>query len=206
MALPPSLLLEARDAVQWVRARYGCTGEQADSTIQDWVDSGALPIEWLGEPPPIRPLSEDLDWFRGTCTRGSRRLPRSYLEDGPQEYGSSERVYHFTIRRKALEEAAEIAEGSATVQKPPAAIAEAAGDKTRRGRSEAPHWSEIKPKAMEWLDEEGAPARGDGGQAALERFVTDRLVEKGHNPSESTVRDHVKRWIAEFEEKRRGSS
>jgi hypothetical protein len=49
---------------------------------------------------------------------------------------------------------------------------------------------------MTWLEENGFPQSGDGEQAALERYVTEFLSGDDFHPSESTVRAHVSRWIA----------
>jgi hypothetical protein len=51
---------------------------------------------------------------------------------------------------------------------------------------------------MDWFDENGFPAPGDGGQAGLERYVADVLAARGHHPAESTIRRHVRKWIDEY--------
>ena len=65
-------------------------------------------------------------------------------------------------------------------------------------RLEAPHWAIGRKSAIEWLEENGFPEPGDGGQAALERYVADVLAARGYHPAESTIRGYVRRWIDEY--------
>jgi hypothetical protein len=51
---------------------------------------------------------------------------------------------------------------------------------------------------MDWLEQNGFPEPGDGGQANLERCVADVLAARGYYPAESTIRRHVRRWIDEY--------
>ena len=51
---------------------------------------------------------------------------------------------------------------------------------------------------MDWLEQNGFPEAGDGGQADLERYVADVLAARGHYPAESTIRGYVRRWIDEY--------
>ncbi len=69
---------------------------------------------------------------------------------------------------------------------------------TSRGRRPAPYWLDAKAEVMRLLRDEGFPEPGDGGQAELERHITDWLAVKDHHPTESTVRDHVSEWIAQY--------
>jgi hypothetical protein len=48
------------------------------------------------------------------------------------------------------------------------------------------------------LEQNGFPEPGDGGQAALERYVADVLAARGYHPAESTIRGYVRRWIDEY--------
>ena len=70
--------------------------------------------------------------------------------------------------------------------------------KKRPVRLEAPHWAIGRKSAIEWLEENGFPEPGDGGQAALERYVADVLAARGYYPAESTIRRYVRRWIDEY--------
>jgi hypothetical protein len=70
--------------------------------------------------------------------------------------------------------------------------------KKRPIQREAPYWAIGRKPAMEWLEENGFPEPGDGGQAALERNVADVLAAGGHYPAESTIRRYVRRWIDEY--------
>jgi hypothetical protein len=51
---------------------------------------------------------------------------------------------------------------------------------------------------MNWLEQNGFPEPGDGGQAKLERHVADVLAARGHHPAESTIRGYVRKWIDEY--------
>jgi hypothetical protein len=76
--------------------------------------------------------------------------------------------------------------------------AEASGAKKRRGgRTEASFWAEASRIALRWLDVEGFPAPYDGNQAKFERHIANWLSARGHNASESAIRRHAVKWIAE---------
>ena len=51
---------------------------------------------------------------------------------------------------------------------------------------------------MDWSEQNGFPEPGDGGQAALERYVAEVLARRGHHPAESTIRGYVRKWIDEY--------
>jgi hypothetical protein len=68
-------------------------------------------------------------------------------------------------------------------------------DIRRRGRIPKPVWNAAEAKAMQWLDDNGYPEPGDGGQAKLEKHIADWLAQRGHHPVESTIRSHVTGWI-----------
>ncbi|GEM_PF-3326335 len=68
----------------------------------------------------------------------------------------------------------------------------------RRGRPPASFWAEAKAEALRQLRDDGFPISGDGGQARLERHITDWLAAKDHHPGEATVRGYVGQWIAEY--------
>jgi hypothetical protein len=68
----------------------------------------------------------------------------------------------------------------------------------RSGRIPKPVWGGAKAEAMRWLDDNGHPQPGDGGQAQLERHIADWLAQRGEHPVESTIRVHVTGWIDEF--------
>jgi hypothetical protein len=77
--------------------------------------------------------------------------------------------------------------------------AERTSAKPRRLRREQDHWPLARAEALKWLDYEGAPmALGD--QAKLEKHIEEFLARQDIHPAESTIRDHVKKWIAEFEQ------
>ena len=64
----------------------------------------------------------------------------------------------------------------------------------RRPSREKPFWPEARKEALKWLEENGFPRPGDGGQAKLEVHV----ARCGYEASESTIRVHVKVWIEEY--------
>jgi hypothetical protein len=66
-----------------------------------------------------------------------------------------------------------------------------------KGRTPRPVWKAAKTEAVQWLDDNGHPQPGDGGQADLERHIADWLAQRGHYPVESTIRMYVTRWIGE---------
>jgi hypothetical protein len=68
----------------------------------------------------------------------------------------------------------------------------------RRPSREKPFWLQARKAAFEWLDEEGFPSTGDGGQAKLEAHIADWLADRSHKAAESTIRKHVKAWIEEY--------
>jgi hypothetical protein len=51
---------------------------------------------------------------------------------------------------------------------------------------------------MDWLEQNGFPEPGDGGQAELEHDVAGVLAARGYHPAESTIRGYVRRWIDEY--------
>ena len=63
--------------------------------------------------------------------------------------------------------------------------------KRRPIRREAPYWAIGRKRAMDWSEQNGFPEPGDGGQAALERYVAEVLARRGHHPAESTIRGYV---------------
>lgn len=61
-----------------------------------------------------------------------------------------------------------------------------------------PFWPKTREAAFEWLTANGCPEKGDGGQARLEAYVADWLAARGYSAGKSTLRGHVRSWIAEF--------
>ena len=61
-----------------------------------------------------------------------------------------------------------------------------------------PWWPDAKRAALAWLEDNGAPARGDGRQGVLESHIGEWLQARGHEAAPSTIRRHVVRWITEF--------
>jgi hypothetical protein len=76
-------------------------------------------------------------------------------------------------------------------------VPKTAAKKPPTARKEGRFWMPARGEAMKWLEEEGCPAQGDGNQARLERHIADSLSSHGHDTSESSIRRHVARWIAE---------
>lgn len=76
-------------------------------------------------------------------------------------------------------------------------VANVAPDTRRPPSREKPFWRDARAVALEWLEENGCPAPGDGHQAMLEEHVNEWLDTRGHEASEATVRRHVVGWIAE---------
>jgi hypothetical protein len=72
------------------------------------------------------------------------------------------------------------------------------GTVVRRPPAEKPFWDKARVEARKWLDEEGFPEPGDGGQAKLEKHIEHWLGLRGHKAVQSTIRSHVGRWIQEF--------
>jgi hypothetical protein len=68
-------------------------------------------------------------------------------------------------------------------------------------RRERLFWSDARAVAMQWLQNNGYPQPGDGGQAGLERHIADWLSRGGNASGEATVRRHVQVWIKEYREK-----
>jgi hypothetical protein len=68
----------------------------------------------------------------------------------------------------------------------------------RRPSRQKPFWSDARKIALEWLDENGYPQPGDGGQAKLESSIAEWLSVRGHRAAESTIREHVSAWIEEY--------
>jgi hypothetical protein len=66
-----------------------------------------------------------------------------------------------------------------------------------RPSREKPFWEAADKVAITWLEDNGCPARGDGNQAELERYIAKWLVDHGHEASDATVRRHVARRISE---------
>ena len=71
-----------------------------------------------------------------------------------------------------------------------------------KGRAPNTYWEQAEPEALGYLDDEGWSAtRGELG--AFEKHMAEFLSAKKHHPSESTLREHCKSWIAKFEAQRR---
>ena len=70
--------------------------------------------------------------------------------------------------------------------------------KKRPIRRVAPYWAIGRKPAMNWLEQNGFPEPGDGGQANLEHYVADVLAARGYHPAESTIRGYVRKWIDEY--------
>jgi hypothetical protein len=70
------------------------------------------------------------------------------------------------------------------------------GRRGGRGRTPKPIWEGAENEMMQWLDNNGCPEPGDGGQAALEDHITDWLAQRGYYLAESTVRAHVGSCLA----------
>ncbi len=71
--------------------------------------------------------------------------------------------------------------------------------KSKRGRQPSPMKANAQEFAMRWLEENGAPQRGDGSQAVLERDILALAGRRGeHELGASTVRNWVREWIDEF--------
>jgi hypothetical protein len=70
-----------------------------------------------------------------------------------------------------------------------------------RGRPPKVDWEEIKRHVFALLDYQGAPNPIDpewGAQAAVEKDIKESLERDGITVAESTVREHVSRFIAEW--------
>jgi hypothetical protein len=80
---------------------------------------------------------------------------------------------------------------------PPVVIVRPASGPKRSSRLK-PFWPKAKEAAFEWLTVNGCQEKGDGGQARLEAYVVDWLDARGYSAGESTVREHVRAWIAGF--------
>ncbi len=72
----------------------------------------------------------------------------------------------------------------------------------RRPSRERPFWPDAREAAITWLDENGYPLSGDGGQTTLEEHIARWLSERGHKAAPSTIRVHVRAWIDEFKSDR----
>lgn len=62
---------------------------------------------------------------------------------------------------------------------------------------EKPFWPAAHAAIFEWLEDNGCPEPGDGGQANIERFIAGWLEDRGHKAGETTIRRHVVRCIRE---------
>jgi hypothetical protein len=71
---------------------------------------------------------------------------------------------------------------------------------SRPQRDTHPKWQGARDAAMEWLSDNGCPARRDGNQAELERHITTWLDKRGYDAGESSIRRHVAGWIKERRE------
>jgi hypothetical protein len=67
--------------------------------------------------------------------------------------------------------------------------------KRRGGRPQAYNWAPALARVDAYLDDNGIPKAGDGGQSALEKLVADHFSHLDKPPAESTIRDHVQRRI-----------
>jgi hypothetical protein len=152
-----------------------------------WHDKRSDPGPAAHEPEPAVPENTD----RGRMYSGKSTTP---FWDKARE-----------LHRAALEklwydkrsESAPATDGPA-----PAAPKGAERGRMHGGKKAAPFWDNAREEAGVWLEEEGCPRPGDGNQAVLEGVIAEWLAKNGYNASESSVRRHVSRWIAEYRKKR----
>ena len=71
------------------------------------------------------------------------------------------------------------------------------GEKRGGGRKPKYEWEPVRRMVMQKLREDGAPKKGDGGQAKLEKFVAEQFLPDAC-PSEAQIRDKVAKWIADY--------
>ncbi len=165
-AVATSLILAVRREVSLLRhripgieARFGRSGIQVLPPGLDWkrawggnkvAEDGIVVTHWE---------AAKADWSNGTVG--------GWEWDGTRErlqievlWASVEELAVFWVQKWKRE----------TSEVP---AVEAAAPKRGGGRPANPHWVTVIPKLRKRLEDDGAPADGDGGQAKLERFVAE---------------------------------
>ena len=111
------------------------------------------------------------------------------------------------VTRKSLEK---VLKRASTISGP----ARSDDEPARRGRRPAFPWDACKKEAMRKLEDDGAPTSESGdpewrSQADFERWISqwmlDRLGTGQVQPASSTVRQHARKWLGEFQRSRKGS-
>jgi hypothetical protein len=206
------------DAIAWMRVAHGMAEGEAIQRLRDAWNSGYVQVrvidgwndDWQhiyqhgedgaigldGEPVHLAPCRRD---------RASRRERELSSQEEPNE--ASKGGFIGGIRYNADDLRLEIEK---KLDKPPSAKVpqleqglgkpkEAVPSTGRRGRPEAPHWTRAHKFIDDWLEVDGCPQPGDGGQAKLEGLVRDLLDECTEEPvAESTIRRHVVKRIVEW--------
>jgi hypothetical protein len=132
---------------------------------------------------------EAVDWDTGRITFGPRDDPDNALGQASIE-AEWEAVSHAMSRWQSQQRNA-----GSSKDVPP----EPMPDQRQRGggRRRKHDWPYVTLKLLQRLQDDGAPAEGDGGQAELEQYVAD-LFPSDNCPSSSLIREWVSDTIKAY--------
>lgn len=101
--IPSSSLIDGREAVQIVRERFMCSGDEAVAFLEDQIAAGEIEPVWPnGSPDPVYQIT--LDWFASAAT-WSTSLP-DRADDGERAVACCRhgRTWPLRLRRQQIEE------------------------------------------------------------------------------------------------------
>lgn len=207
------------DAVWWIaRGRY-LAPEAAEAELKAWEAYHSKPCTKLPSREPGEMTSEAHEdakaalrdaLFAGRLKASGRTAEHRPIEPIPAEWWATlminslpNRLREAEVLNSAFDEPCYWREGrrvrGVTVRGGeimtiwPAIAPPGAGKRTPRGRKPHPIWRDIEPKVLAWLEEEG-----EQRLAEVERFIHDRLADRGLEFSPSVVRDHANRYLNAF--------
>lgn len=199
MPILPLNLVEPRDAVQRVRAEFGCRGDQAVKFLCDgWISGELMPRFIAGEQPGGADPSM-ADWFAGAIILPDKWLPRRAISepgDDPEWQRVPGRSFPFKFDRQELEAALRAAHAALNRVEPIQAHAEprAAGGAAHIGG--LPHDAISFANAIHIL----APVMGrhypelEARRALVAAVADERLAGYGR-PDRASHYDLIQAWL-----------
>jgi hypothetical protein len=97
--MPPTIFVDAREAVQMTRERFACGAEQAAAYLEDQIAAGEIEPDWSeGKPDP----GGAFDWFQGVVWRTSTLQDRAIGAGPDPTFRAHRRTWPFRLRRQQL--------------------------------------------------------------------------------------------------------
>lgn len=161
--MPPSLLIDGREAVQIVRERFTCSGDAAVAFLEDQRAAGELELVWPdGAPDPDYRIT--LDWFASAAAWSTTLQDRADDGERAVSYRRHGRAWTYRLRRQQLEECCERAAAPPVSQK-----------RAHINPRGTPKLDGVVQKMREYIDEhDGADLRGMPGKVLASLFQASR--------------------------------